>query len=276
MHKLLLLLSALSISLWAGETTLQTSYENLSFKHSKKKDRGKRYTLRLSHQEENQRYQMQVEQTDTETFKPPMKKDLEVLKFTLKYGYTFEDKRTLTFSYQSVNDNIMKETDGGAIYGVGYHHDYYTFRQFFSDYHHFNVYQTDLGYHMHQCFLDTKMHISLLAKYMHLEDKNSNNFSKNAKNNYLTSGIKLHWHAAGLHFGTGIFVGERIFAVMQNGFSVQHHAMAFKQTYMMGIGKTYHNMHLKLRYVHHNAEEIPIHNRDVKVDNIAIELKVDF
>jgi hypothetical protein len=113
--------------------------------------------------------------------------------------------------------------------------------------------------------------VTVLGKYIHLQNKESNNFSKNAKENYFSPGVKLHAQYKGYHFGVGALLGKRIFSVMNNGFKVQHHAMEFKETYMCGIGKHFEWGSVHLKYVYQKASEIPIYNNNVKIQNIILQ-----
>ena len=260
----------------AEKTTIQTTFQTLTFAHSKKKDKGKRTGLHLSHKEGKHHYQLAYAHSDTQTFKPPMKEDLEVHKYALRYSYTLDKKQTISGSFLHIDDNLMRETDGGNIYGIAYRYYDFGIAQYLSDYPHFDVYQTDLTYHKTKNFGDIQAHATFMLKYIHLADKNSNNFSKNAKKDYLTPAIKVHLHRGDYHLGAAVFLGKRIFGVMQEGFFVQHHAMEFDETYMLGISKDFGTMTAKIKYVHQNAEEIPIHNENVKADSIVLQLKVTF
>jgi hypothetical protein len=110
----------------------------------------------------------------------------------------------------------------------------------------------------------------LFAKYIHLVDKERNDFSKNAQTDYFTPGFNLHLHR-GQHFAEiGTFLGKRAFAVMQNGFAIQHHAMEFTQTYMVAFGKLFDNYAIRLRYSYLKANELPSRNNGVTVNNFAL------
>lgn len=63
---------------------------------------------------------------------------------------------------------------------------------------------------------------------------------------------------------------------MQDGFGVQHHAMEFNETYMVGFGKHFGAADLTLRYIYQEAIEIPIQNDNVKVQNIGLVLRYRF
>ena len=67
-----------------------------------------------------------------------------------------------------------------------------------------------------------------------------------------------------------------VFAVMHDGFKVQHHAMEFNETYMVGFGKHFGDVDLNLKYVYQNASEIPINNDNVKVQNVGLVLRYHF
>ena len=261
---------------YAESSTVTFSYENLNFDNSKKKDKGKRYGMVLSHKTDASLYQIAYERTNTDTFQPPLPEDLHVNKYYLKYTHMLENKQALHVSYATIDDNLMKETDGGHIYGLGYKYAAFGLTQYMSDYVHFNVYQTDLKYTFKKAFADLKTSTEFLGKYIHLQDRKSNPFSANAKENYFTPGVKFHAHYHDYHIGAGAFFGKRIFAVMQDGFRVQHHAMEFNETYMLGFGKHFGAADLTLRYIYQEATEIPIHNDNVKVQNIGLVLRYRF
>lgn len=255
-----------------GKSNIKFNYEVLNFRHSKKKKDGKRFGVELDHDSKEHHFQLYLEKTKTHT-SHIMPKDLDVKKISIKYQYKFTPKERLTLSYIHIDDNLMKETNGGNIYGLGYSLVGMGLTQYISDYPHFNVYQTDLRYTIK--YEDIKW--IMLGKYIHLSNKNSNRFSRKSKSDYVTVGLKMHTHFNGYHLGASVFVGERMFAVMKEGFSVQHHAMAFNQSYMLGIGKNIEkNLVANIRYIHHNATEVPINNTGVKVDALTLDFIYKF
>jgi len=274
--KILCVVSLLLTFSYAQSTTVKISYENLNFDNSKKKDQGKVYGIALNHQTDEALYQIAYEKTNTDTFKPPLTQDLHVNKYYLKYTHMLDDKQAFCISYASIDDNLMKEADGGHIYGLGYKYAAFGLTQYVSDYEHFNVYQTDVKYKFKKAFGDIKTSATVLGKYIHLQDRESNPFSANAKEDYFTPGVKLHAHYHDYHMAVGAFFGKRIFAVMHDGFKVQHHAMEFKETYMVGFGKHFGDVDLNLKYVYQKASEIPINNDNVKVQNVGLVLRYRF
>ena len=255
-----------------GSNNIKINYETLDFSNSKKKEDGQRYGVEIDHEDAHHHLQLYYEKTKTNTTKI-VPKDLDVNKYTLKYQYKFSPKERVSLSYAQIDDNIMKETNGGHIYGVGYSKNGLGLTQYFSDYPHFDVYQSDLKY----SFKKEGIKTTLIGKYIHLKDKDSNNFSKKAKENYFTGGIKFHTHYKGFHLGAGAYMGKRIFAVMKEGFKVQHHAMEFKESYMVGVGHELgENMALHLRYGYHKAKEVPMNNDNVKVQNLSLDMVYKF
>jgi len=274
--KILFVVSLFLTLSYAQSTTVKLSYENLNFDNSKKKDQGKVYGIALNHQTDDALYQIAYEKTNTDTFQPPLTQDLHVNKYYLKYTHILDDKQAFSVSYATIDDNLMKETDGGDIYGVGYKYGAFGLTQYLSNYDHFNVYQTDVKYKFKKAFGEIHTSATVVGKYIHLQDRESNAFSANAKENYFTPGVKLHAHYHDYHLGLGAFFGKRIFAVMYDGFKVQHHAMEFNETYMFGFGKHFGDVDLNLKYVYQKASEIPINNDNVKVQNVGLVLRYRF
>ncbi|MCK5855114.1 MAG: hypothetical protein KAG56_07825 [Sulfurovaceae bacterium] len=258
-----------------GESSLKLSYELLDFENSKKKSDGKRYSIELDHQDDNHHYRLHYEKSDTDTT-AILPKDLEVHKYALKYGYGLNKKSELNFSYIGIDDNLMKETDGGHIYGVGYRYKALTLTQYLSDYENFNVYQTDLKFGMKRKFNDVLVMGGIIGKYIHLNNKDSNKFTQKADTEYFTTGLKFHAHYHDYHLSAGTYVGKRLFAVMNEGLKVQHHSMEFKESYMLDVGKSFNDVLVHLRYSKHKAKEVPINNDNVKVENISVEVEYKF
>ncbi len=272
-----ILMSALLCTLsYAESTTLKLTYESLDFDNSKKKDEGKRVGLALNYQTDDDLYQIAYDKTNTNTFKPPLPQDLHVNKYYLKYSHKLDDRHSFSVTYATIDDNLMKETDGGNIYGLGYRYGAFGLTQYLSDYDNFNVYQTEMKYTFKKAFGEMKTFATVLGKYIHLQDKESNAFSANAQEDYFTPGLKIHAHYKDYHMGAGAFFGKRAFAVMNDGFKIQHHAMEFNETYMLGFGKHFGDVDVSLKYVYQEATEIPIHNDNVQVQNVILHLGYRF
>ena len=257
-----------------GLTNIKIGYESLDFENSKKKTDGKRYGIEFDHQDKAHHYQFYYEKSDTQTT-ALLPSDLEVKKYALKYMYTVKAKNNFIASYINIDDNLMKETDGGHIYGLGYKYKALTLTQYLSDYDNFDVYQTDVKLGMKKKFNDLTLMTGVIAKYIRLQNKESNKFTQKADTEYLTTGLKLHADYKDYHASAGTYLGNRLFAVMNDGLKVQHHSMEFENSYMFDVGKKFGDVLVHLRYAKHKAKEVPISN-DVNVENISFELSYGF
>jgi hypothetical protein len=258
-----------------GSTQLKFNYELLDFENSKQKEDGKRYGVELDHQDMLHHFQLYVEHTDTKT-KPHVAKDLSVNKYSFKYQYKLNKANSISLSYVYIDDNLMKEVDGGNIYGLGFKYKALSLTQYISDYKHFNVYQSDIKWAMKRDFDDVTVMGAVLGKYIYIQNRESNFFTKNAKKEYFTLGLKAHMHYEGWHLGAGFYVGERIFAVMNEGLKVQHHAMAFERSTLLTVGKEFSNVLVHLRYAKHYAKEVPIANDNVEVNTLSLDVTYRF
>ena len=84
----------------------------------------------------------------------------------------------------------------------------------------------------------------------------------------------MHYHD--YHAGAGAFFGKRIFAIMDNGFKIQHHALEFNKTYIVGAGKHFGKLDAILKYIYQEATEVPIMNSGVTIQNIKLQLGYHF
>ena len=286
MIKITLLPFLLSTALLAeiSETihsSISTYYEDKTFSNSSQKLDGISYGVGADIHYGNSMYKATYERSQTKTKQPPLKKDLHIDKLFLKYGYQFNKEFIINFNYLNVsNDNIVI-TDEGKAYGVGLTYNINknistNFTQFYSNYEDFNVHQSDLRVDFKIKISDIKMKLSSITKYINIDEKNKTSFTKNAKNSYTTTGIKLHAHYNSYHFGTGIYFGKRVFAIMNDGFKIQHHAMEFDRTYAVGAGKSIGDFVLRCQYIYQRATELPIQNKGVEVKVLRLIVNYKF
>ncbi|WP_304543391.1 hypothetical protein [Sulfurimonas microaerophilic] len=268
---ILLVVFFLSATLFAQNTTLKLTYDTFMFENSKKKERGSRYSTYLGYTKKVHDFKVMYEKTHTNTFQPPLDKDLIVHKYFAKYGYKLDNHNSFSFGYIYIDDNIMMEVDNGHIYSLGYQYNAFKITQYLSDYKNFNVYQTDMQYKLKKRFDNFSTNMIILGKYIYLDNKDSNPFTKNAQKEYFTAGIKLHAEYETFHFGAGALFGKRVFAVMDDGFRVQHHAMEINKTYMAGVTKDFNPFSLQAKYIYQRATEIPIQNENVLIKNIILQ-----
>jgi len=258
-----------------GSTQFKFNYELLDFENSKQKKDGRRYGVTVDHQDITQHFQLYVEHTDTQT-KPVLPKDLSVNKYAFKYQYALSKAETLSFNYIQIDDNLVDAVDGGKVYGMGYRYKAFTLMQYMSDYTDFNVYQTDIKLGMKKVFSKLKLKGAVMGKYIYLQDRLSNNFTKKTEQNYFTFGAKIHAKYEGWHVAVVGYVGERIFAVMHEGLRVQHHAMAFQKSAMFSIGRKFDNVFVNVQYIKQYATEVPMENENVEVSNVIFSVAYTF
>jgi hypothetical protein len=250
---------------------LRLNTEHLHFIGSKKKRCGNRFGIEADMHNVYGHMQLYAERTLTETT-PKVPSDLYVTKLFGLYEYTY-DGVGYRVGFAHIHDNLAKETDGGKIYSIGFTYNAWKGRVYFSDYEHFDVWQSDI----HYTYKGEGWQLIGIGKWIHLIDEKSNAFSRNADSDYVTVGMKLHVHRGRWHYGAAFFGGERIFAVMQDGLQVQHHAMAFKYSAMAGVGYTLSKgTVVHLRYGYHRADEIAIHNDNVKIHHVTLALQLPF
>lgn len=277
-HLLYAVIASLQIATYsiADNSFLLLEYQNFHFNNSLQKDKGQRYVTHLGYKNTNNFYEAVYSKTHTQTFQPPMKDDLDVDKYYFKYTRTLDEQQSLSISYATISDNLTRETDGGHIYGFFYRYHTIKFNQYISDYKHFNVYQTDMAYTFKQQFNNIKFSSTLMGKYIHLQNRKSNQYTTKAKADYLTPAIILKAGYGSYHTGAGAYFGKRIFAVMNNGFSVQNRAMEFDRTYMITAGKHLGKFNVTLKYLYMRATEIPIENKNVTVNNLILGIEYHF
>ncbi len=262
-------------------SSIVTYAESKDFKNSVQKEDGVVYGIGADIHYDNSAYKFTYEYGDTNTKQPPLKEDLRTDKLFLKYSYDFQNNFELNVNYINIlNDNIAI-TDGGQAYGVGvmYHIKKSintNFTQYYTEYDDFDVYQSDLTINYKMKIDDIKVKLTSITKYIKLDEKNVNSFTKNAEDDYLTSGIKLHLHYDGYHFGSAVYLGKRVFAIMDDGFKIQHHAMEFDRTYAVGVGKNISDFVLRLQYIYQEATELPAENENVEVSNVRVLLNYKF
>ncbi len=287
MKHYILILITLSSSLLADVTSavvhssVSTYYEDKTFKGSKQKTDGIVYGVGGDIHYKNSEYKFTYEHAHTNTRQPPLQKDLEIDKLFLRYGYKFNDKFKVNLNYINIlNDNIAI-TDEGKVYGLGLTYSpnkktALNFTQYYTNYNDFNVYQSDFKLSYKIKLDKIKIELKSITKYISIDEENKNSFTKFADKDYLTSGVLFHIHYNSYHLGGGAYMGSRAFAIMSDGFKIQHHAMRIDRTYALGVGKTIGDFVLRAQYIYQRAEEIPLKNKNIDVTNIRVILNYKF
>ena len=270
-----LLLLLISLKLFATQTevvhsSVSTYYEHKLYSNSKQKKNGDTFGAGGDIHHSNASYKFAYEFAHANTYQPPMNEDLEVHKLFLQYGYSFNKNFHVRINYINVlNDNIAITT-GGQSYGLGLSYKFKDkfsvgLTEYFTNYDDFNVAQTDLKLNYKFSLNDVGIQCTSITKYLLIDEKQMNSFTKNAKDSYLTSGIKIHAHKNSYHMGIGAYFGKRAFSIMNEGFKLQHHAMEFDRTYAIGVGKNISNFVLRFQYIYQRAIELPIKNENVEM-----------
>jgi len=285
MKKIILLL-LINTSIFAELTEVihssaTTYFEHKTFSHSLQKEDGNIYGVGADIHYGNSEYKFVYEYGDTNTRQPPLKEDLKTQKLFLRYMYRFNDTVMMNMNYIKIlNDNIAI-TDNGTAYGAGITYMpsqkiMLNFTQYGTDYEDFNVYESDLKLEYKMKMEEVKLKISSITKYINIDEEHVNAFTKNAKDDYLTTGLMLHMNYHTYHAGAGVYFGKRVFAIMNDGFKIQHHAMEFNRTYAVGVGKKISDVMLRMQYIYQRATELPMRNEGVKVSNIRLIVNYRF
>ncbi len=261
--------------------SVSTYYEDKRYDNSAQKTDGIVYGFGADIHSAKSEYKFAYEHAHTNTKQPPLSKDLKVDKIFLKYGYKLNDSILFNINYINVVDDNLAQTDGGKVYGLGLTYALnknilMNFTQYYSDYDNFNVYQSELSLEYKVKIDNVKLQMKSITKYIKIDEENINSFTKYAQNNYLTTGILIHAHYKSYHLGTGAYFGKRIFAVMSDGFKLQHHSVEIDKTYVLGIGKTISNFVLRVQYIYQRGKELPVNRDNVEIKNTRLVINYKF
>jgi len=253
-------------------SSVSSYFESKDYSGSVQKEDALVYGVGVDVHYKDYAYKLNYESAKAQTKQPPLKNDLNYQKIFLKYGHTLSEHFEFNTNYINILHDNIAITDNGNVYGAGLTYTLNkklstNFTQFYSDYDDFNVNQSDLSIHYKTKIDNIKFGISSIIKYIDINEETKNSFTKNAENHYISSGLKLHSHYKTYHFGAGAYFGKRAFAVMSDGFKVQHHAMEFNKTYAIGVGKSVDNFVVRMQYIYQEAKELPINN-----DNVTIQV----
>ncbi len=269
----IILLTLIAILVSANNIKLDTYYESYQVHDSVQKEDGYRVGFGGCYTDKGMHLRAIYEHTLTNTYQPPLDDDLNVDKFFLRADYKINPSWSTNAHYINVLHDNISPTAHSASYGLGatYHFNHHlalNFTQFYTDFQVLDVYQSDLKLDVKMHFESLHVKLSSITKFIYLDGYNESTYSKNAEEDYLTTGLKVHSHYKSYHFGAGVYFGKRAFAVMQDGFKLQHHAMEFDKTYAIGFGKSFSAFVLRLQYVYQRATELPMKNENVTADTL--------
>ena len=281
MKKTLLLWAFLCMVAQASEIGgfVDLQYDYFNFTDSKQKDYGNRGTIHAKIADDKKSLQIAYEKTITETYRPPITSitsNLKVDKIMLRYDQKVFGQGKYNLGFIMVKDNLVS-TDGGKVFYTGYYHRFTPLvaldgSVYYGHYDIMKTYQFDMALKLHKKFGDLDTRVIATVKDI-VVDECSDGFCANAEPNYLTAGLKMKLDYEGYFLHGAGFVGKRAFAVMMEGFALQHHAMEFDRTYMAGIGKRFDDVELKLKYTYQRATELPLNNSGVTIDAVSLKVK---
>ncbi len=278
---LLLVLNLYGVEFQPVHSSAQFYMESKDFDNSRQKIDGVVYGIGADVHIQNSEIRMTYEYGKTQTKQPPLNKDLKVEKLFLRYAYAFDKNFAFNLNYLTVLHDNIAITDGGDAYGAGL--SYLPSKklgmnvtQYYTDYKDFDVYQSNVTLDYKIRIGAYKIKLTSESLYINIDEAHRNKFTKNAKKSYFTSAVKLHAHYNTWHFGTAAYFGKRVFAVMNDGFKLQHHAMAFDRTYAAGVGKTIGKAVVRVQYIYQRATELPMKNKNVEVKNIRAIINYKF
>lgn len=258
-------------------SSLLTYFETKTYTNSLQKIDARVYGIGGDVHYKGNEYKLIYEYGQANTKQPPLTKDLKNQKLFLRYAHTFKNRVSLHCNYLSILDDNIAITSGGRGYGAGMGYSYaknitFDLTQYSVEYDDFKTYQSDFRFDIKKKIKAIKFQFSSINKYISLQDIHPNSFTKNAQSTYFTSGVKLHAHYNSYHFGMGAYFGKRAFAIMNDGFKIQHHAMEFHKTYALGVGKKFTNTVFRVQYIYNEATELPLNNPNVEINNIRFIL----
>ncbi len=191
--------------------------------------------------------------------------DLRVEKYHVDVGLSLTKDVDWGLSYLVIDDNLAP-TDGGKVFGTtmlyrglapsmafkaGYH---------VSDYDRFDVSQLKLGIIQGIPLEGMKLNIAVGAGYQRLDDPDASPYVANARDHYLSPYLNIS-AARGPWHGTLGLAGRRLFEVAADGRRVSHHAMEFRRSVTLQVGRHFGALDVRLGLSHHQAEELPQSNR---------------
>lgn len=209
----------------------------------------------------------------------PISSKLEVEKLNLNIRQNFNENLSAKISYIGIQDNLAP-TDNGKIYGFG---GTYTINKGFgiildgykSDYKAFDVNQYDVGMYKGFKIAEVQAKVTLGAKIINIDGDKYSNYTFKDKE-YQTSFVNLNGNLNGFFGGVGVMFGKRMFAVLDDGNKVQHHAMEQDKTYMFNFGKSFKSFDVALQYNYQNGKELPENKDDVDTKVTSLMLKYKF
>ncbi len=260
------------------EVSLKSSLKD--YDNSKFKVDGKENTLGLAQSYSSGRISLKIQKDEVNLQGHPLSKTLEIEKYNLNYRHFLNESAQIKGSYIKIIDNLAP-TDQGKVYGFGGTYNIQkglgaTADLYKSDYKTFDVNQYDLGVFKGFKIGEMQGKASLMLKSIQIDGYKYGTSYTFKEKDYQTTGVNIQGSYSGFFGGIGAFFGKRMFAVLDDGNSVQHHAMEQDKTYMATIGKKIDNFDISLQYSFQNGNELPEGRDDVDTKVTSLMLKYKF
>jgi len=275
--KKIFVLSLITSSVLFAQTDLKLSYVVTDFDNSKTRIDGTGYEVGLSHDFGVGIFGFRYEESAVDRI--GTNPTLEVQKVNLNYMHKISKELNAKLSYLSINDNIVP-TDDGKVYGVGVG---YSIAEGFilatdvykSDYKQFDVRQVDITLVKNFMIGDIKSKATIGVKKIDIDGNKYGNYAFKDKD-YMTSLVSLNTNYNGYMANIGVMFGKRLFAVLENGAKVQHHAVEQDKTYFLGFGKKFGSFDVTAKYSYQNGIELPENKKDVNTKTSSITVTYKF
>lgn len=284
MKNLIIVFILLSTLLYSNDF-IEVSASHKTCDNSPKKYEGRILNLLIQKKYKNSIFNIGYIDILEQTYQPPMKSDLEVQKINFKYSYIFSKKIKASINYGTISDNLMP-TDGGKLYGASI--EYKTDNKIALSTAYYSVIYDDFDVQQFDFAIAKKRKsgkflnsAKVIAKNIIINDYQNTIFSPKSKfiqtkNDYLTVGIMFGTKYQDYFGKMGVFIGDRLFAVMNQGYMVQHHAMEVGNSMMLAIGKDFKNITATFRYNQHTATSIPANNENIELKMGTLIVKYKF
>lgn len=273
----IVVLSFIASSVLFAQSDLKLSYVVTDYDNSKTKIDGTGYEVGLSHDFGVGVLGFGYE--DSAVDRIGTNPTLEVQKVNLNYSHKLSKELGAKVSYLKIDDNIAP-TDDGKVYGFGVGYAIaegfaLTTDLYKSDYKQFNVSQVDITLAKNFMMGDIKSKAIVGVKKIDIDGDKYNAYTFKDKD-YTTSLVALSTNYNGYTANIGTMFGKRLFAVLENGAKVQHHAVEQDKTYFVGFGKKIGNFDVMAKYSYQNGIELPENRKDVDTKTSSVTLTYKF
>lgn len=204
---------------------------------------------------------------------------LDVQKYTLGLDYDVSNNWLLKTRYLQIDDNVAP-TDEGKVYGFGFMRnigsgyilDSAMYRGLYDG---FDCNQYEVALIKKIPLGALKLKTGIRARYI---DVNNGMYGAYALKDKSYSSLSFHLGGAyeSYFFGLHATYGKRLFSVLDDGRSVEHHAMMMRDTYSLNIGKKIDRFDIILGYLYRDAKELPSNRDNVKTNAWSVALKYNY